>query len=638
MHEAIRVAKVSGLRGVAGAHAADAEGKPIEPAASGADVERLRGLAAAFQALSAAGSALGLSELQFVRLGGRKLDAIARVEAGGFLLVDLEPGTPAAPVLEAMQEWAPPAGASGRTAPTFPPRLVRLDGRATPLPGPPGASPEPGRASWADLRRALVRGHIMEARVHLGGGQPGSERAVAPDVERAFHVLVQGIGRILSGDAVGGERTLRELTGPTHPDPSFRWLALYWCARAALRFENLAPARQHVKESLDVARHLDVEARAVSHLIAAELMTRIEDFDRALKWLSESRSRFEQAGDRWGIARTRLAEARVHAAAGRDTESTEAARQALEVDPDWDEPTVFMASRAILAGDPDEADRILAAVHSPPADRLRALLDALRLGDLSPADAAGFLREQGAPADARSLRALIRISGSSPRFPQVREALAWKLVHVGKYAEAGALFRGLLGRQLSPSDRAAVLVGLECVAEFLRSSAPEPPSPAGSTHLGALASLSDSTLVPRVDPGNGDGSNVVFSGRLVVLALPDLIEFLRSARRSGLLVCSAGERVGSLRFLGGFITEGAATGAPGVAELLAGEEAADQALRIQVEAVIREILGWTDGEFVFTSEATADPGPRASIDPQSVLLQIYKAADEAARGDGDTER
>jgi hypothetical protein len=657
MTKNIQTGKIAGIPGVRGVSAADLSGTPLDPAATGGDPGRLRDLAAALRALSAAGTTLGLSGLQFARVNGPRLEVVARVEAGAFLLVDLDPGTATAPVMDAMREWTPPARASTPVAPSVPANLDRLDGMATPLPS--TASSGPGRAPWADLRRALVRGHIMEARVHLGGGEngrpTGSDSAVAPAVEAAFHVLVQGIGRILSGDAVGGERTLRDLAEPTHPDLSFRWLALHWCARASLGFENLSPARRYVKESLDVARSLDVEARAVSHLIAAELMTRIGDFDRAMKWVSEARSRFEQTGDRWGVARARLAEARVHAAAGRDAESAEAARQGWATDPAWDEPAVFLASRAILAGDAAEAEGILAAVHSPPADRLRVLLEALRQGDLSQSDAAGYLAEQGAPADARSLRALIRISGSSPRFPHVREALAWKLVHVGKYAEAGALFRGLLGRPLGPTDRAAVLVGLDCVAEALRSAAPDraqasapvaavptAPAPVGaSTDLGVLASLSDSTLAPQVDPGISDGSNVVFSGRLNVLSLPDLIEFLRSARRTGLLVCSAGERVGSLRFQSGWIVEGVLTGAAGVAGLRIGEEASGEALRIQVETVIREILRWSDGDFVFTWDAaasSADLGPRASVDPQSVLLQIYKDSDEAARSAGGAER
>jgi thioredoxin-like negative regulator of GroEL len=636
MPDYIRTGPVAGLQGVRATCTADLSGTPLDPTATGDDPGRLRDLAAALRALSAAGTALGLSGLQVIRVNGPRLEVVARVEAGAFLLVDLDPGTATAPVMDAVREWTPPARPSASAAPR-----------------------ESGRAPWADLRRALVRGHIMEARVHLGGGEngrpTGSDSVAAPDVEAAFHVLVEGIGRILSGDAVGGERTLRELAEPTQPNPSFRWLALHWCARASLGFENLSPARRYVKEALDVARSLDVEARAVSHLTAAELMTRIDDFERALKWLSESRSRFEQAGDRWGIARTRLAEARVHAAAGREAESAEAARQGWAIDPDWDEPAVFLASRAILAGNVAEAEGILAAVHSPPADRLRVLLEALRHGDLSQSDAAGFLREQGAPADARSLRALIRISGSSPRFPHVREALAWKLVHVGKYAEAGALFRGLLGRSLSPADRAAVLVGLDCVAEAIRSAVPArdrasapaaavpaAPVPVGaSTDLGALASLSDSTLAPRVEPGIADVSNVVFSGRLNVLSLPDLIEFLRSARRTGLLACSAGERVGSLRFQTGWIVDGVATGAPGMATLPIGEEDGGGALRLQVETVIREILRWSDGDFVFTSDASAssaDPDPRASVDPQAVLLQIYKDSDEAARSAGGAER
>ncbi len=47
---------------------------------------------------------------------------------------------------------------------------------------------------------------------------------------------------------------------------------------------------------------------------------------------------------------------------------------------------------------------------------------------------------------------------------------------------------------------------------------------------------------------------------------------------------------------------------------------------------VRELLAWKEGQFAFTcGPVPAGAGPSARVDPQALLLQIFKELDESAR-------
>ena len=162
--------------------------------------------------------------------------------------------------------------------------------------------------------------------------------------------------------------------------------------------------------------------------------------------------------DKWGLGQSWLAEARI--LASRDEAACVAAAQrAREADPAWDEPQVFLASRAVMAGDPAAAQTALGDIRSPAADRLRTLLEAVTQQRLALADAGEFLRIHHAPPSGQNLRSLERIANASPRFFQAREALAWLLVKLGRYAAAREIFEWLLRSRSGPADKALVTLG-----------------------------------------------------------------------------------------------------------------------------------------------------------------------------------
>jgi hypothetical protein len=72
-----------------------------------------------------------------------------------------------------------------------------------------------------------------------------------------------------------------------------------------------------------------------------------------------------------------------------------------------------------------------------------------------------------------------------------------------------------------------------------------------------------------------------------------------------------------------------------VREGLVDAAAVQGAFEHQIALAIRELVHWKDGEFAFSREAEAEPVQAelaVAIDPQAVLLGVFKDLDEAARG------
>jgi hypothetical protein len=685
---AVPVPQLGGFAEVRGVLTVAPDGRPLGGTGGGA--AEAATAAAALGALAAAGQAARLGALVGVRSRGARSSAVSAVRADAVLHVTLDPARPFAPVEGAVRDWA------GAPHPSLTPDARASPPRAVPPPLPASApsapphAPAAGRADgapdpWAALRRALSRSRLADAAALKGElcgratGRPGAEPTSREACDRALRALFEGVGSVMAGDALGGSRILRPLAGDAQPNLTFRWLALHWSARAALRCGAVPAARAFVQSSLALARELDVEARAVSQWTAAEVLAHDRDPTKALAWLAEARARFARADDAWGVGQTWLTEARLEAAARRWAGAAEAAARAAEALPGSEEPQVALARLALLQDDVEGAAARLAGLHGPHAERLLALVDAIRARRIALPDAADYLREQDAVPGPRPLAALARVATAAPRFLQARETLAWMLLRLGRAADAAAQFRWLLAQPgLAPGERASATLGLGCATGAEPAAdppagdgAPAPaasPAPARGAPPAGAAGASP-TPAPRAQDTGLARPEPVFSGQLGDFALPDLLEFLRSARRTGLLVCSSAAGLGTLRFREGRLAGGAAPAVPGLAALLARAGAlapaalaalgpsdpgdgleevlaarlverglADAAavagaLELRVEHAVRELVRWTDGEFAFRREDPASPGPRVavSLDPQGVLLAVFTEQDERAR-------
>jgi hypothetical protein len=657
----------------------DLNGRVLESGSGSSErSERLAAIAAvAVNHLAVAGDTAGLSGLALLVVKSSDRSLTIAVQPNALRVTIVGP---------------PPVGPDGALqsplADSFPPPPL-----AAPDPEPAAPAPEkpqPAGDPWFTLRKALIRGQLTEATTQLRNldalppvTEPpaGAELLDPAERDRAVQVLLGGIGCVMASDGVGGCRILRELTLPSARNLSFRWLAHHWSAWGAIKSGTQAAGRIHVREALALAKQLGGDAEAATHWTAAAVLADSPDPTRALAWLNQARAGFERLQDGWGLGQSWLLRARILAAAGRERESVEAAHQARASDLHWDEPAIFLARRALMRGDAASAEEILRALDTPAADRLRAALEAIRAGHLSQADAAEFLSQSDSSPSPQAFRTLVRIARESPGFLPAREALAWMLLKVGRYANAAAIFRALLRSQLAPAERASVMLGLSCITNAEQANdaadkqvlaamnADEPPAASDSDSSPNLG-LASSVLSANGGVAPASSAGAIFSGSLSGFPLPDLLEFLRGAKRTGLLICNSSAGVAGLRLRSGWIVGAVSPGTPdlgtiliseghlsaealqalasrsggeqpdqALAELLLGEglsgaEAIKGALARRIDLAVRELLHWTSGDFAFSDDSGGQTDPRTSVavDPQAVLLNAFKDQDEASRG------
>ena len=537
----------------------------------------------------------------------------------------------------------------------------------------------PADSPFALLRRAVVRGLLSDAASRVrqiaeckhAVDQVGAEPLSSAALEQVASALLEGVGWVLGGDCVGGQRRLSEITA--HQNRSFRWLALHWSARAALHSGDFAATLALSQAAVEVGEAIDAEAKAVSLWVCAEARAQGGQPSEGLRQLVEARKLFELHRDGWGLGQTWLAEAHIQAALGREPQSTSAALQALAVNSDWEGPRLFLARRALLRKDYDEAERTLRASRSSEAERERRLIRLIREGAVTPENAADFLRVRESPPNGAALRLLLKVARSSPRFPQAREVLAWMLLKLGKYGDAEAIFRGLLTFDLAPTDRASATLGLSCIANAAKAG-PRLATPAASESAPPEAppapALSGSLVTSAAGRSGSGRLHTVFSGELSVFPLPDLLEFLRSGRRSGTLVCSCEAGMGTLHFIDGKITGAASPTTPVIGQILVADHKLDEqalratvakqqsnhpdqplggllvqegvieasavrsALEQQIVRALREMVAWKSGQFAFDSKVVPErqrPEIEIEIDPQAIMLNFFKEMDEANR-------
>jgi hypothetical protein len=193
-----------------------------------------------------------------------------------------------------------------------------------------------------------------------------------------------------------------------------------------------------------------------------------------------------------------------------------------------------------------------------------------------------------------------------------------------------------------------------------------PPGPAAPAVSGAVSVNDVSTTGHHV----AINTEVMLRGDLALVCVPDLLEFLRSGKRTGKLLCSSVGTSGSLRMRKGRIVEAVSPctaqtplltrliesgeASEEQAKAIAGEqeqledavvarrlidggftnpETVRRALLGQIQNAIKEMIGWTEGSFTFYpgEEEAVPPEAVIEADAQVILLNIFKEQDEAGR-------
>jgi hypothetical protein len=169
------------------------------------------------------------------------------------------------------------------------------------------------------------------------------------------------------------------------------------------------------------------------------------------------------------------------------------------------------------------------------------------------------------------------------------------------------------------------------------------------------------------------GRDAVFAGDLGTIGLPDVLEFCRNGQRTGTLVCRSGENTGTVKLRRGMIVLAVSpksSAATLLARLLDSGQASEEQIQAvsqasekgtdpaviaqrlvasgftdaqavrdatveQVQGAVDELLGWVDGRFAFHPGSVESSGSDTGVDvdPQVILLRIFKERDEKERGE-----
>lgn len=296
-----------------------------------------------------------------------------------------------------------------------------------------------------------------------------------------------------------------------------------------------------------------------------------------------------------------------------------------------------------------------------------------------------FFRLREMPPDPATVRELEGLVESHPDRFQMRETLARALLQLGECRRAAAHFRELAEADLPSEMMDRVLLGLGCAASKelgdqqpgARLHAAVSSAPRAASAANVLPPVSDARPASRqarpvsLDPSPAlGGNNMGFTGSLQVVTLPDLLEFLRCSRRTGALLLTSKSQIGAIYLRQGKIIGAAAPRCPSLGNFLRREgsisgqllelalqrhrangslqplgaylvgrglvdgEAVRAALTHQILEALQELLCWTSGQFAFEPDAAGQSSAaeiEVELDPQYVLLELYRAQDEKQR-------
>lgn len=505
--------------------------------------------------------------------------------------------------------------------------------------------------SHGRFQRSKVIGESLADALEAGvGGELGQARIV----RQTLRTLIAGVRGLLAGheEQLSG---IRALSQAVYVPPSLRWIAAFWAAQGALTLGHLEEAQRAADLALDLGRRLrDEDTLAMSRCVRASVAIEEGEPRKAIELAMQCRSVFRSSEHRCGLARSLYVEASAYRALKQYDRAIAALGRAMETMPSWRAPRVLLA---LLAVDSQQVDRVLRMLREAGRDEQccssTRLLEGLKDGRLSPDDIRAYISVRDSTLSEESLGKLRTLVGRAPDHADLRVTWAWSLYMAGRSREAKQEFLGLHAQRLPDDLRGSIDHALKLLSEEGPVVAQRPPTDA----LGPCGARS---AKGSQDPG-------AFSGELTTFSIPDLLEFFRSGRRSGTLYCRSDQEVVALDLADGWIT-GVAASSRQLGRLLVekgtiSQEALDKALRIpgaancerelsevlvkselvtvaQLEATIadyvhhtiRYLVDWREGQFSFDSKLP-EIGCQVQVrlDPQVVMLEVFKAMDEEAR-------
>ncbi|MFL5305892.1 MAG: DUF4388 domain-containing protein [Polyangia bacterium] len=273
------------------------------------------------------------------------------------------------------------------------------------------------------------------------------------------------------------------------------------------------------------------------------------------------------------------------------------------------EQVVFAISRS-HEGRHEEAIRLLSEVAR------RRPNDASIRSDLAMALLAGGYLEEATDGFLEALRL-------DPHLAQAQCGLGLAHQQLQRWREAAEAFR--ITEMLAPDQPAGPFnlgLALQAMGEheearraLLRAAALAP----GDAEIAdALAALPAPSAPPDSECGTAR-----FTGDLGTFGLPDVLELMRAQRKTGALVISSRQGVGTVRLVNGRLASASAPGAPRPVGAPVSQEGA---LR-QILDGLAPMLSWHEGAFSF-HPGGPPAAPVVSFDTQQVVMELFRMTEE----------
>lgn len=278
---------------------------------------------------------------------------------------------------------------------------------------------------------------------------------------------------------------------------------------------------------------------------------------------------------------------------------------------DTDRDKVILAIARSREGRHEEAIRLLSEVAR------RHPTDASIRSDLAMALLSGGYLEEATDGFLEALRL-------DPWSAQAQCGLGLAHQQLQRWPEAAEAFRNT--ERLAPEQPAGpfnlglVLQALgeheEARRALLRAAALAPDDPEIAAALAALP--------PPSAAAESESGAARFTGDLGTFGLPEVLELMRAQRKTGALVISSRQGVGTVRLVHGRL---ASASAPGAQRFTAEAPASQEAALRQILDGLAPMLSWREGAFSFHPGAQPAP-PVVSFDTQQVVMELFRMTDE----------
>lgn len=669
------------IDGVLGATVANTSGELCESlgGASGADLASVSWVLTA--SLGRVGLALGLGSFRSVVSHAPRSALVAAAKAPVIIAAELRSDAQATAVLQRIMSsrWVSVGHRIVLVELEAGPKAVRLE-REIPAKAPPAPRSDPrddAREARRRLRRALASGQIGDAQAATARLERALEALHEPTANlldpAMLDRIIEGVGALLTGDPRRAMNTL----GPLGSGPlDLRFAAQVLATKAGLACGELEQASTSGAAACAVSAELDPWCRGTAKREHGLVLMRQNFLAAGRRLLDEARMSFAEVDDNAGLASCWLGQAASIAALARQERihvyaAQEAAEKAAELAPDDANVAVLRAKLELRLGSLETAQRLLVRfTRTEPipiaVERELALVKAVRDHEVPHALAVELSWLQDSLPSQETVDALRLLESEAPGFALVREALAWKLLGLGEYRASARLFKELSDQtDLAPDLQARVRLGLGCIT--------------GSGASGLISTndidqgeplSADVDLFVEVTEVGAElqaPSKAVFSGELHLFAVPDVLEFLRTQRRTGTLFLSSRQGTGVVHLSSGFLAGASTSRSRGLGEILTerglvteaalepflrephecaphvlGARLVSQglveaegmrgALTRQIHEALRDLVGWSaEGQFAFNSDVVIEElnaDVALVLDLQHTLLEVFKELDE----------